>query len=234
RLKLQPSDRLLRAWLSRLWPGWQQALAFVQPRTVLVWQKKRFCDYWRGLSQKSHLGRPAIAQEVRERIRDMWRSNPTWGSPRIVGELRKLGINGAKSTAEKYRPRGPKPSSPTWKAFLKNHVKDIVACDFFTVPTASFKVLFVFIMLAHERRRIVHFNITEHPTARFLLMVFLSMEVWMAIGLGVGFLLHWLVPAIGLGMAALIGSRHAWGLFSVAQSDFDPGCPLRTRRQRST
>jgi putative transposase len=167
RPKLRPSDRLLWAWLSRLWPGWQQALAFVQPRTVLIWQKKRFRDYWRSLSQKSQPGRPAIAQEVRELIRDMWRSNPTWGSPRIVGELRKLGINVAKSTVEKYRPRVRKPSSPTWKTFLNNHVHDIVACDFFLVPTATCRVLFVFIMLAHERRRIVHFNVTEHPTAQW-------------------------------------------------------------------
>ena len=112
-------------------------------------------------------GPSAISREVRELIQDMWRSNPTWGSPRIVGELRKLGINVAKSTVEKYRPRIRKPPSPTWKAFLNNHVKDIVACDFFTVPTATFRVLFVFIMLAHERRRIVHFNITEHPTAQW-------------------------------------------------------------------
>jgi len=97
----------------------------------------------------------------------MWRSNPTWGSPRIVGELRKLGILVAKSTVEKYRPRPSKPPSPTWKAFLNNHVKNIVACDFFTVPTVTFKVLFVFIMLAHERRRIIHFNITEHPAAQW-------------------------------------------------------------------
>jgi hypothetical protein len=90
----------------------------------------------------------------------MWRSNPTWGSPRIVGELSKLGITVAKSTVEKYRPHVHKPS-PTWKAFLAHHVKDIVACDFFTVPTATFRVLFVFIMLAHERRRIVHFRITD-------------------------------------------------------------------------
>ena len=95
----------------------------------------------------------------------MWRSNPTWGSPRIVGELRKLGINVAKSTVETYRPRPTKPPSPTWKAFLTNHVKDIVACDFFAVPSVTFRVLFVFIMLTHERRHIVHFNITEHPTA---------------------------------------------------------------------
>jgi transposase InsO family protein len=167
RPKLRPADRLFWSWLSRLWPGWQHALEFVQPRTVIAWQKKRFRDYWRHLSQSGKRGRPAIAKEVRDLIHDMWRSNPLWGSPRIMGELRKLGINVAKSTVEKYRPKTRKPSSPTWKAFLNNHVKDIVACDFFTVPTASCKVLFVFILLAHERRRILHFNITEHPTAQW-------------------------------------------------------------------
>ena len=165
RPKLRPADRLFWSWLSRLWTGWQHALAFVQPRTVIAWQKKRFRNYWRHLSQSGKPGRPAIAKEVRDLIQDMWRSNPLWGSPRIVGELRKLGINMAKSTVEKYRPKRRKPPSPTWNAFLNNHIKDIVACDFFTVPTASCKVLFVFILLTHERRRIVHFNITEHPTA---------------------------------------------------------------------
>jgi len=167
RPKLRPADRLFWSWLSRLWSGWQEALAFVQPRTVIAWQKQRFRDYWRQLSQRGKRGRPSLAKEVRDLIRDMWRSNPLWGAPRIVGELRKLGITVAKSTVEKYRPCVRKPSSPTWKTFLNNHVKDIVACDFFIVPTASFKVLFVFIMLAHERRRIVHCNITEHPTAQW-------------------------------------------------------------------
>jgi putative transposase len=167
RPKLQPADRMLWVWLSRLWTGWQQALEFVQPRTVIAWQNKRFRDHWRRLSQSGKPGRPAISKEIRDLIQDMWRSNPTWGSPRIVGELRKLGIIVAKSTVEKYRPRPSKPPSPTWKAFLNNHVKNIVACDFFTVPTVTFKVLFVFIMLAHERRRIIHFNITEHPTAQW-------------------------------------------------------------------
>jgi putative transposase len=97
----------------------------------------------------------------------MWRSNPTWGSPRIIGELRKLGIHVAKSTVEKYRPRPSKPPSPTWKAFLNNHIEDIVTCDFFTVPTVTFRVLFVFIILAHELRRIMYFNITEHPSAQW-------------------------------------------------------------------
>jgi putative transposase len=167
RPKLRPIDRLLWAWLSRLWPGWRDALEFVQPRTVIAWQKKRFRDYWRHLSQRSKPGRPTIDKEIRELIQNMWRANPTWGSPRIVGELRKLGINVAKSTVEKYQPQIRKPPSPTWKPFLNNHVKDLVSCDFFTVPTVTFKVLFVFVLLAHERRRIVHFNVTEHPTAQW-------------------------------------------------------------------
>jgi transposase InsO family protein len=97
----------------------------------------------------------------------MWQANPTWGSPRIVGELRKLGIEVAKSTVEKYRPRPKKPLSPTWKIFRKNHVQDLVALDFFVVPTVTFRVLFVLVILAHDRRRIVHCNVTEHPTAQW-------------------------------------------------------------------
>ena len=109
-------------WLSRLWPGWQATLAFVQPRTVIAWQQKRFRDHWRRLSQSGTFGRPAVAREVRDLIRDMSRANPLWGSPKIVGELDKLGINVAKSMVEKYRVRPRNPSSPTWKACLNNHV----------------------------------------------------------------------------------------------------------------
>jgi putative transposase len=105
--------------------------------------------------------------QVRDLIRAMSQANPTWGSPRMVGELRKLGINVAKSTVEKYRVRRQKPASPTWKAFLNNHVKAIVALDFFVVPTVTYKVLFVLVILAHERRCIIHFNITEPPTAEW-------------------------------------------------------------------
>ena len=97
----------------------------------------------------------------------MWQANPTWGSPRIVGELRKVGIEVAKSTVEKYRIRPPKPLSPTWKAFLTSHMQGLVALDFFVVPTVTHKVLFVLLILAHKRRRVVHFNLTEHPTAEW-------------------------------------------------------------------
>jgi putative transposase len=95
------------------------------------------------------------------------RTMPPWGAPRIVGELRKLGIDVAKSTVEKYRVRPQKPPSPTWKTFLKNHVQDLVALDFFVVPTVTHTVLFVLLILAHDRRRVVHFNVTEHPIAQW-------------------------------------------------------------------
>jgi putative transposase len=167
RPRLRQTDRLFWVWLSRFWSGWQSALAFVQPRTVIAWQQQRFRHHWRRLSQRGKLGRPVIAREIRELIRNVSRANPMWGAPRIVGELRKLGIDVAKSTVEKYRVRHHQPPSPTWKAFLRNHAKDLVAMDFFVVPTVTFKVLFVLVILAHARRRIVHFNVTEHPTAKW-------------------------------------------------------------------
>jgi transposase InsO family protein len=97
----------------------------------------------------------------------MSRANPTWGAPRIVEELRKVGIDVAKATVETYRVRPRKPTSPTWKTFLKNHVQDLVALDFFVVSTVTHTILFVLVILAHERRRIVHLHVTEHPTAEW-------------------------------------------------------------------
>jgi putative transposase len=163
--RLRSTDRVLWAWLARLWPGWRDALAFVQPRTVIAWQQQRVRDYWRRLSQQGTPGRPAVAQEVRELIQAMWQANPTWGSPRIVGELRKLGIDVAKSTVETYRVRPRKPPWPTWKTCLNNHVKDVVAMDCLVVPTVTYRVFLVLVILAHEPRRVVHVNVTEHPTA---------------------------------------------------------------------
>ena len=110
--------------------------------------------------------RASLHLEIRDLIRKMSRANPSWGSPRIQSELRKLGIDVAKSTVEKYRVRPRKPPSPTWRVFLANHTKELVSLDFFTVSTVRFHVLFVLIILAHDRRRVVHFRITEHPTAR--------------------------------------------------------------------
>jgi putative transposase len=167
RPRLHSTDRVLWAWLAQLWPGWREALVFVQPRTVIAWQQQRFRDHWRRLSQQGTPGRPTMAKEVWDLIRTMWQANPTWGAPRIVGELQKLGIDVAKSTVETYRVRPQKPPSPTWKTFLKNHVQDLVSLDVFVVPTVTHTVLFVLLILAHARRRLVHVNITEHPTTEW-------------------------------------------------------------------
>ena len=167
RPRIRPADRLLWSGLSRLWPQWRRALFVVQPRTVLEWQKRRFRDYWRDLSRGRRPGRPRIPPELRALIQRMWSANPTWGSPRIVLELKKLGIDIAKSTVEQYQLKYDRPTSPGWKTFLKLHAHDFAAMDFFVVPTAGLKVLFVLVILGHERRRVLHFNITEHPTAEW-------------------------------------------------------------------
>jgi len=108
----------------------------------------------------------------------MSEANVGWDSPRIVGELHRLGIDAAKSTVAKYRVRSRKSSSPTWKAFLKNHVRDLVSIDFFVVPTVSNKVLFVLVVLALHRRRVVHFNVTEYPTARWTAQQIIEAFPW--------------------------------------------------------
>lgn len=162
--QLRNSDRLFWAWLSRIWKDWRDSLVIVQPRTVIAWQRRRFRVHWRRLSRP---GRPAISSEIRVLIRRMSSANPLWGAPRIVGEFEKIGIEVAKSTVEKYMVRKRGPSSPTWKVFLRNHVRDLVSVDFFVVPTARFRILLVLLVLATERRRVLHFNVTENPTAEW-------------------------------------------------------------------
>ena len=174
----QRSDRLFWAWLSRLWSGSRGALMFVQPRTVIAWQRKRFRDHWARLSGKTKPGRPSTSAKIRQLIRRMSKANPHWGSPRIVGELAKIGIVVAKSTVEKYMVRKRKPPSPTWRAFLSNHAKDLVSIDFFVVPTVRFEVLFVLIVLAHHRRRIVHFGVTQHLTAEWTAQQIVNAFPW--------------------------------------------------------
>ncbi len=147
---------MLWSWLARLWPAWRQGLHFVRPRAVLEWQKRRFRDHWRPKSEGGRPGRRRIDLELGELVRRISRANPTWGSPRIVGELGKVGIVVAKSTVEKYRVRTFGSPSPTWKAFLENYVKEFVSADFFVVTTVRFEVLYVLIVLAHGRCRIVH------------------------------------------------------------------------------
>jgi hypothetical protein len=166
RPKFRRIDRVLLCWLSRLWSGWRSALLIVQPDTVTRWHRQGFKLYWRWKSRKKP-GRPKIDTEVRSLIRRMCRENPTWGVPRIQSELALLGHNVAESTVAKYMVRQPKPPSQNWRTFLANHVGQIAAIDFFTVPTITFRVLYVFLVLRHDRRRIVHFNVTTNPTAQW-------------------------------------------------------------------
>jgi putative transposase len=166
RLKLSGPDRILWVWLSRLWADWRSALLIVKPETVIAWHRKGFHLYWRWKSRNRD-GRPSITPEVRNLIRRMSLANPRWGAPRIHGELLKLGIEVSQATVAKYMARDRKPPSQTWRTFLENHVQSLAAADFFVVPTLSFKVLFVFVMLAHERRRPVHLAVTAHPTTEW-------------------------------------------------------------------
>ena len=163
RLRFQRSDRLLWVLLSRFWSGWRPCLQIVQPATVVRWHRRAFAWYWTRKSRR-RLGRPEVAAEVRDLIRRMSQANPLWGAPRIHGELRKLGIAVAQSTVARYLPRPRKPPSQTWRTFLTNHLAQTTAIDFFTVPTATFRILFVFVVLSHERRRVVHFGVSEQPT----------------------------------------------------------------------
>jgi transposase InsO family protein len=166
RPRITGADRALWVTLRWLWPGWHKRLVVVKPATVIAWHRAGFCTYWRWKSRNKG-GRPRIDPESRELLRQMWRDNPTWGSPHIQAELAKLGIEVSDPTVRKYRPRTQKPPSQNWRTFLKNHASDIVAIDFFVVPTVTFKLLYVFVVLVHDRQRIVHFKVTASPSAQW-------------------------------------------------------------------
>jgi putative transposase len=161
--KLHQADRLLWLTLRRLWPDWQKGLLLFQPQTVIAWHRLGFRLFWRWKS-RARGGRPTADRKLIELIRRMWSSNPMWGSKRIQAELPKLGIAVSDSTIRKYRTRTRR-ADQTWKTFLHNHAKELVSVDFFSVPAATFRVLYVFLVLAHERRKVMHFNVTDSPSA---------------------------------------------------------------------
>jgi transposase InsO family protein len=167
RPRLTAADRLLWAWLSEIWADWRSTLVIVKPETVIAWHRKGFRLFWTWKIRHGQPGRPPVSKETRELIGRMSRENPLWGAPRIHGELLKLGIDIGETSVGKYMVRHRKPPSQTWRTFLQNHVKTMVSVDFFTVPTIRFQVLYVFLVLAHDRRRILHFGVTAHPTAEW-------------------------------------------------------------------
>lgn len=169
RPRLNRSDRVFWIALASAWKGWRRVLLLVHPDTVVRWQRLRFRRYWAQLSgkPKGKVGRPPIGKSVRNLIQNMARANPLWRAPRIHGELLKLGIKVSERTVSRILRTVPRPPSQTWKTFLRNHIGEIVATDFFTVPTVGLRVLFVFLVLEHRRRKVLHFGVTEHPTSEW-------------------------------------------------------------------
>ena len=165
RPRLIAIDRWLWVWLYRLWPHCLEAMVLVKPATVVQWHRHGFRLFWRW---RSRSGRPSMGHEVRELIRQMNAANPLWGAPRIHGELLKLGIEISQATVAKYMIRRRRRPSPTWRSCLLNQAQGIAAIDMFVVAAASFRLLYVMIILAHDRRKIVRFDVTPHPTAEWL------------------------------------------------------------------
>jgi putative transposase len=162
RVRLTAADRLLWVWFSRIWTGWRRTLVLVKPATVVAWHRRGFRLFWTWKSRR-RTGRPTVPADVRALIRTMSDANPLWGAPRIHGELRKLGIAVSQSTVAKYMTHRPQPPSQTWRTFLANHLGQVMAADFFVVPTVTYRLLFVLVILAHDRRRVVHVAVTDHP-----------------------------------------------------------------------
>ncbi|MEP6653181.1 MAG: hypothetical protein ABJA82_07465 [Myxococcales bacterium] len=166
RPRLVWSDRIFWIALSRAWSRWRKALVIVKPDTVVRWHRSAFRRFWTWRSRRP-AGRPPIDRHTRDLVRKMAKANSLWGAPRVHGELLKLGIDiSEREVSRLMPPASRKPPSQTWRIFLTNHVGTLASVDFFTVPTASFRVLYVFVVLAHDRRRVLHFNVTDHPTAR--------------------------------------------------------------------
>ena len=164
-------DRLFWVILRRLWPEWQRALILVRPETVVRWHRAGFRLYWTWLSRhRVRVGRRCVGKQLRELIFRMVVENPTWGAPRIHGELKMLGFDLSERSVQRWMRRAPRSPEPAkrWAAFLSNHREAIAAMDFLTVPTLTFGVLTCFFVLAHDRRRVLQFNVTRHPTSAWV------------------------------------------------------------------
>jgi hypothetical protein len=166
KIRLTTTDRVLWVWLARMWPGWRTATVLVKPATVVAWHRRGFRLFWTWKVSASSGGPPKVADRGSLVDPKRWlRPNPLWGAPRIHGELLKLGVNVSQAAVARYMPRRWRPPSPTWRTFLANHASQIMAADFFVVPTVTYRLLFVLVILSHERRRLVHVAVTAHPTA---------------------------------------------------------------------
>jgi putative transposase len=165
-------DRLFWVAARQFWSQWKQSLFLVMPETVVCWHRAGFQLYWTVLCQarKPVGGGKRISKEIRDLIFQMVVENPTWGAPRIHGELLMLGFDVSERTISRWMRRAPRKPEPAkrWLSFLHNHREAIAAMDFFTVPTVTFNLLYCFFIISHDRRRILHFNVTPHPTSSWI------------------------------------------------------------------
>lgn len=164
RAKVTRWDRLILLWLSRLWPRSKRAILVVHPKTLVRWHQEGFRHYWRWRSRQA-VGRPRVSNEIRALVRQMNQQNPLWGAPRIHGEILKLGFDVSQATVSRYLPRRLPNPDQTWRTFLRNHLDYTAAIDFLVVPTLTFQILFVLVVLSHGRRKLVHVAVTTNPTA---------------------------------------------------------------------
>jgi putative transposase len=168
RRRLTAIHKVFWVALRTLWSGWTKPLVLVTPRTVVRWHRAGFRLYWTWVSRAKQVGgRNRVSKEVRTLIFRMVAENPTWGAPRIHGELLKLGFDLSERSVSRWVRRAPKDPNPAkrWLTFLRNHREAIAAMDFFTVPTLTFGVLYCFFVIGHDRRKILHFNVTRNPNA---------------------------------------------------------------------
>jgi putative transposase len=167
RPRLERADRFFWVALRRVWADWAASLAIVKPATVVAWHRRAYRAYWRRISRQ--LGRPRTDAQLRDLVRRMVTEN-RWGAPRIHGELLKLGFRVSERTVSRYirtsRPR--RPPGTSWKTFLDNHRDVLAAMDFFTVPTLTFRLLYVLLIIQHDRRKVLHVNVTAQPTAAWV------------------------------------------------------------------
>lgn len=179
RPRLRPADRLFWSWLARHWTSWRSTLVLVQPDTVVRWHRTAWQRYWTWKSRRRRPGRPRLSRELRVLIQRLARENPRWGSVRIRGELRKLGYDVGAELIRRYRRRARRrPPAQSWRTFLRKHAPHIWAADFFTVPTVRLHTLYVFFFVTHGRRRLVHLNVTAHPTAQWVWRQLIAATPW--------------------------------------------------------
>jgi putative transposase len=172
-------DRRFWTLLSRAWTGWRQPLVIVRPETVVRWHRTAWRAHWRRKSRRRGPGRPRISWELQQLITRLARENPRWGAVRIVGELRALGFEVSARTVRRYRQHAlRRPPSQSWRTFLRNHLSEIWAADLFTVQTLTFRTFYVLVVIDHERRRIRHWNVTEHPNATWIWRQLIAATPW--------------------------------------------------------